>query len=144
MRSRSLFCDSPTVSNMTEISPAVPSRFLNVSNATDIPTLESLNDEPQTVDFVMILSTLIASVGIVANFTVIIVFLNDKKLRKKIPNIFIIHQVSFIFTLYFSILFLVMSTLGFKSRVDSLACMLNNLCAMDSSDSPLVQHLPTS
>ena len=81
---------------MTEISSAVPSHFLNISNDTEILTLDSLNDEFQNVDFVMILSTLIASVGIVANFTVIIVFLNDKKLRKKIPNIFIIHQVSFI------------------------------------------------
>ena len=48
----------------------------------------------QTVDVMMILSATIASVGIVANFTVITVFLNDKKLRKKIPNIFIINQVS--------------------------------------------------
>ena len=112
MRSRCLICDSATVSNMTEISSAIPSHFLNISNTSEIPTLDSLNDEFQTVDFVMILSSLIASVGIVANFTVIIVFLNDKKLRKKIPNIFIIHQVSFIFTLYFSILFLVMSGQG--------------------------------
>ena len=122
----------------------IRSQFLNISNATEIPTLDYLNDELQTVDVMMILSAMIASVGIVANFTVIIVFLNDKKLRKKIPNIFIIHQVSFIFTLHFSILFLRMSPLGFKSRVDSLACMLHHLCAMDSSDSPLVQHLPTS
>ena len=40
----------------------------------------------------------IASVGIVANLTVIVVFLNHKKLRKKIPNIFIINQVSRRFT----------------------------------------------
>ena len=38
----------------------------------------------------------ISSVGIVTNVTVIIVFLNDKKLRKKIPNIFIINQVGLI------------------------------------------------
>ena len=38
----------------------------------------------------------ISSIGIVTNFTVIIVFLNDKKLRKKIPNIFIINQVRMI------------------------------------------------
>ena len=123
---------------MTEISSLIPSQFLNISNATEIPTLDSLNDEFQNADVVMILSTLIASVGIVANFTVIIFFLNDNKLRKKIPNIFIIHQVSFIVTLYFSILFRVMSSLGFKSRVDSLSHMLHHLCAMDSSDSPLV------
>ena len=31
--------------------------------------------------------------------------------------------------------FLVMSALGFKARVDPLACMLHCLCTMDSSDS---------
>ena len=142
IKSRCLFSDTP-FSNMTEISSAIP-QFPNISNATEIPPLDSLNDEFQNVDVVMVLSTLIASVGIVANFTVIIVFLNDKKLRKKIPNIFIIHQVSFIFTLYFSTLFLVMSPLGLKSRVNSLACVLHHLCAMNSSDSPLVRHLLTS
>ena len=34
--------------------------------------------------------------------------------------------------------------LDFKVTVDPLACMLCRLCAMDSSDSPLVQHLLTS
>ena len=34
----------------------------------------------------------VASVGIIANLTVIVVFLNHKKLRRKIPNIFIINQ----------------------------------------------------
>ena len=33
-------------------------------------------------------------VGIITNLTVIVVFLNHKKLRRKIPNIFIINQVS--------------------------------------------------
>ena len=82
------------VSNMTDIISTIPSHFLNISNSTEISTFNSLHDKPQNLDIVMILSTIIASVGIVANFTVIIVFLNDKKLRKKIPNIFIIHQVS--------------------------------------------------
>ena len=35
-----------------------------------------------------ILQSVIASVGIVANLTVIIVFLTHKKLRHKIPNIY--------------------------------------------------------
>ena len=34
--------------------------------------------------------------------------------------------------------------LGFKARVDFLACMLHYLCAIESSDSPLVQQLLTS
>ena len=33
-----------------------------------------------------------------------------------------------------------MSVLGFKARVDHLTCMLSHLCAIESSDSPLVQH----
>ena len=42
---------------------------------------------------IRIIQSTVASVGIVANLTVIAVFLNHKKLRKKIPNIFIINQV---------------------------------------------------
>ena len=42
---------------------------------------------------VRIIQSSVASVGIIANLTVIVVFLNHKKLRGKIPNIFIINQV---------------------------------------------------
>ena len=42
---------------------------------------------------ILIIQSTIACVGIVANLTVIVVFLNHKKLRGKIPNIFIINQV---------------------------------------------------
>ena len=42
---------------------------------------------------IIIIQSTAASVGIVANLTVIVVFLNHKKLRRKIPNIFIINQV---------------------------------------------------
>ena len=44
-------------------------------------------------DLMVILQIAIASVGIVANCTVVFAFLNHKQLRKKIPNIFIINQV---------------------------------------------------
>ena len=50
-------------------------------------------DEPNTMGIV---HSVIASVGIVTNFTVIVVFLNHRKLRRKVPNICIINQVSFI------------------------------------------------
>ena len=43
--------------------------------------------------WVRIIQSSVASVGIIANLTVIVVFLNHKKLRGKIPNIFIINQV---------------------------------------------------
>ena len=39
---------------------------------------------------------------------------------------------------------LVTSVLGFKPRVDTLACVLHYLHAMDSPDSSLVRHLLTS
>ena len=45
-------------------------------------------------DAMEILQIMIASSGIITNLTVVIVFLNDKKLRRKTPNICIINQVS--------------------------------------------------
>ena len=56
-------------------------------------TITSGSSIPIDVNIRIIQST-IASVGIVANLNVIVVFLNHKKLRRKIPNIFIINQVS--------------------------------------------------
>ena len=46
------------------------------------------------MDVMMILSSTIASLGIISNLTVVVIFLRSKKLRIKIPNIFIINQVS--------------------------------------------------
>ena len=60
------------------------------------PTTESIlisNDKNRSVDVMMLLSVLIVCMGIVLNFTVAVVFLNSKKLRTKIPNMFIINQV---------------------------------------------------
>ena len=45
-------------------------------------------------DTVSILAIIIAGVGVISNFTVIVAFVNNKKLGKKIPNIFIINQVN--------------------------------------------------
>ena len=79
---------------MTDIMPTAHDSFMTISNATEISMIAAINGSSSEMeDIVMIVSTIIASIGIVANFTVIIVFLNDEKLRKKIPNIFIIHQV---------------------------------------------------
>ena len=44
-------------------------------------------------DIMEILQIIIASSGIVTNLIVVIVFLNDAKLRRKTPNICIINQV---------------------------------------------------
>ena len=44
-----------------------------------------------------IVHSVIASVGIVTNLTVILIFLKHSKLRRKIPNICIINQVRYLF-----------------------------------------------
>ena len=49
---------------------------------------------PEEYDVMQILQLIIVSVGITANLTVIVVFLNNKELRRKIPNRFIVNQVS--------------------------------------------------
>ena len=55
--------------------------------------LNDVTDEDSRTLSILVIQSTIASVGIVSNLTVIVVFLNNKKLRKKIPNIFIINQV---------------------------------------------------
>ena len=50
-----------------------------------------------TIDVMEIIQLSIAPVGIVANLTVIIVFLSNKKLRRKIPNKLIVNQVKLYF-----------------------------------------------
>ena len=51
-------------------------------------------DTEKPLDIMMVLSTVTASVGIFANLTVVVVFVKHRRLRRKIPNIFIINQVS--------------------------------------------------
>ena len=53
------------------------------------------------IDVMMLLQCIIASGGIIANSTVVIVFVNHKELRRKIPNRFIINQVSILAWNYF-------------------------------------------
>ena len=57
----------------------------------------SLNETKPTENFdvMEIIQLSIAPVGIIANLTVVIVFLNNKKLRHKIPNRIIVNQVRF-------------------------------------------------
>ena len=54
----------------------------------------SIGDQNLMQQIVIIIQGVIASVGIISNFTVIVAFLNHKKFRQKIPNKFIINQVS--------------------------------------------------
>ena len=55
-------------------------------------SIKSTNDNARE-EYIRIIQSLVASVGIVANLTVIVVFRNHRKLRRKIPNIFTINQV---------------------------------------------------
>ena len=50
--------------------------------------------EASDFDIMRILQISISSVGMVANVTVVIAFINHKQLRGKIPNMYIINQVS--------------------------------------------------
>ena len=69
--------------------------YLNVS------TIENKSEETENETNTMgIVHSVIASVGIVTNLTVIIVFLNHRKLRRKVPNICIINQVGFISSIF--------------------------------------------
>ena len=63
-----------------------------MANITFISNISGIDNARE--DSIRIIQSTTASVGIVANLTVIVVFLNHKKLRRKIPNIFIINQVS--------------------------------------------------
>ena len=62
--------------------------FPSVSFTANNPTNDNVRETT-----IRIIQSLVASVGIVSNLTVIVVFLDHKKLRRKIPNIFIINQV---------------------------------------------------
>ena len=53
----------------------------------------NLNDD-SVYDIVSLMGMTIASVGIISNFTVVVVFMNQVKLRRKIPIIYIINQVN--------------------------------------------------
>ena len=57
----------------------------NFTNKMDTDlTVSNVNETSYKFDVMMILQMLIASVGIVANFTVVFTFLNHKQLRRKI------------------------------------------------------------
>ena len=71
-----------------------------MTNNSSVAVNETLSNEKTTSDrfnVMQILQSIIASVGITANLTVIIVFLSHRKLRLKIPNRFIVNQASYIF-----------------------------------------------
>ena len=66
----------------------------NMTFNTTSPTEEAADGVPLSI---MRIQSTIASVGIISNFTVIVSFLNHKIMMKKIPNKFIMNQVSNLF-----------------------------------------------
>ena len=89
--------DSRLLASETTAMAESTSRTIDLTshNAGNINVTSSLKTEfSQSVDIMMALSIAIASVGIISNFVVVIVFLNHRKIRRKIPNMFIINQVS--------------------------------------------------
>ena len=66
-------------------------------NVTDIIDIE---DDSGNFNGMKIVQISIGTMGIITNAAVVIVFLNDRKLRRKIPNICIINQVGTIYDSY--------------------------------------------
>ena len=67
---------------------------MTVTENISLSGQSSIKSPVDEIDFMMVLTILIASVGLIANLTVVVVFSRHQKLRSKIRNIFIINQVS--------------------------------------------------
>ena len=80
-----------------------PSETMDLFNTTETEgplmdtrfneTKSNLEGDVNYIDVMEIIQLSIAPVGIIGNLTVIIVFLQHRKLRRKIPNRFIVNQV---------------------------------------------------
>ena len=69
-------------------------------NVTELTNATANEDNSEKFSGMKIVILIIACAGIITNAVVIIVFLNDRKLRRKIPNICIINQVGTIYNSY--------------------------------------------
>ena len=92
--------------NVTEIMEnANGTSFQNMDqkyeNATDVLSATD-NENFEKFSGMKIIQVIIASVGMITNIVVVIVFLNDRKLRRKIPNICIINQVGYSYSYIFT------------------------------------------
>ena len=74
----------------------------NMTN-TAILDPDSSKDDSVTFNAIKIIILVIACTGVVTNITVVFVFLNDIKMRRKIPNICIINQVCTFLIFFFKI-----------------------------------------
>ena len=67
---------------------------VNLTSIINRTSDDSITLNESITDLVTLLSMTIASIGIISNLTVVVVFLNQVKLRRKIPIIYIINQVN--------------------------------------------------
>ena len=74
--------------NVINLSENIENELFTVSKVYN-----SVDDNSTREQSILIIQSATASIGIMSNLTVIVVFLNHKKLRRKIPNILIINQV---------------------------------------------------
>ena len=84
---------------VTSLPEILENELLTVSKVYKSNNSDDDNSKEQSI---LIIQSATASIGIMSNLTVIVVFLNHKRLRRKIPNIFIINQVRK-FPLYISL-----------------------------------------
>ena len=106
----------------------------NVTLDTEISLRET------STNVMMILSSTIASLGIISNLTVVTVFMRNKKLRIKIPNIFIINQVRKICHSKSSLI--ETSLVNYQQQsINPLFNMLSNICKKSSVSFHRVEHL---
>ena len=75
---------------------------IQTNDTITVTVMDENGSSANNIDVMMLLSSIIASVGIISNLNVVLVFINNKKLRRKIPNIFIINQVSHFHIVIFS------------------------------------------
>ena len=73
---------------------AEPNLIDTATYLNNLASAQMTSVETQNYNIMAILRMTIACFGIVSNTTVVVVFLNHQRLRKKIPNIYIINQVS--------------------------------------------------
>ena len=69
--------------------------FAQVLNRT-VGYTENRESADGSTFIVAVLAVTIASIGILSNATVVVVFLNQAKLRRKVPIIYIINQVYYL------------------------------------------------
>ena len=79
--------------SVTDLNTFLDNRTFTIEEVTLNSSLGNSENGTVRAESIRVIQSSVASVGIVANLTVIVVFLNHKKLRRKIPNIFIINQV---------------------------------------------------